>query len=107
MPDSGNSPTIVGYTVNLKMNYEGVSNKDYHYCAIFGTCHCVYKNGNITGNIKTKLYSDNYSSQIKNCQKTYYLFFLYQECLSALFDQRGYQKKKNKQTKKKNQDELI
>lgn len=96
MPDAGNRPTIVSYTVNLKMNYEGISNEDYHYCVIFVTCHCMYKNGNITGNIKVKLYFDNYSSQIKNCQKAYDLFFLYQESLSALLDQCGYQKKTNK-----------
>lgn len=100
MPDSGNSPTIVSYTVNLKMNYEGVSNKDYHYCAIFGTCHCVYKNGNITGNIKTKLYSDNYSSQIKNCQKTYYFSYTKNVFLLFLINVDTRKKKTNKQKRK-------
>lgn len=97
MPDAANRPTIVRYTVNLEMNYEGVSNEDYYCCEIFVTCHCMHKNGNITDNIKIKLYLDNYSSQIKNCQKTYDLFFLYQESLFALLDQRRYQKQTNKQ----------
>lgn len=35
--------------VKLKMNYEGVSNEDPCYCAIFGTCHYMYKNGNNRG----------------------------------------------------------
>lgn len=107
MPDSGNSPTIVSYTVNLKMNYEGVSNKDYHYCAIFGTCHCVYKNGILQVTLRQSCTPIITPLKLRIAKK-HTIYFSYTKNVFLLFlinvDTR---KKKNKQTKKKNQDELI
>lgn len=40
---------------------------------------------NVASGRQTKLYFDNYSFQIKNCQRVYGLFSLYQESLSALW----------------------